>query len=83
LISIKFRRARVWKGSLRGSDLLKTYTLYLRDGGGDVRFEPALCGTDAQAMARARELLQRHEVCEAIDVHLGDDFICRVNRPPP
>lgn len=70
-------------GPLRGTDLLKTYTLYLRDGRDEVRFEPALCRTDALAMAHARELLELHEACKAIDIYLGDDFLCRVNRAPP
>ena len=60
--------------------MLKTYTLYLRDGRDDAGFEPALCATDAQAMGRAREMLELREACEAIDVYLGDDFLCRVNR---
>ena len=62
--------------------MLKTYTLYLRDGRDDAGFEPALCVTDAQAMGCARELLDVHDACEAIDIYLGDDFLCRVNRAP-
>jgi len=63
-----------------GVPLLKTYTFYLRDERDDARFEPAMCRTDAQAMAHARELLEVDEACHAIDVYLGDDFLCRVSR---
>jgi hypothetical protein len=33
-------------------------------------------------MARARALLELHEACDAIDIYLGDDFLCRINRAP-
>ena len=56
--------------------MLKTYTLYLIDGG--TRFEPALCLSDVDAMARARELLLSHPECEAIDVFFGSDHLFRV-----
>ena len=60
--------------------LLKTYTLYLRDGGDGLRFLPVLCWNDVEAMARARELLPLHPECEAIDVFFGDDSVCRMER---
>ena len=51
---------------LRGGDgLRKTYTFYLRDGGEQLRFEPVICRTDAEAMGRAREMLALHSECEA------------------
>lgn len=52
--------------------MLKTYTLYLRDGSTPSRFEPALCRTDAEAMARANTLLALHPECATVDVFLGD-----------
>lgn len=58
----------------------KTYTLYLRDGSDKVRFEPALCSTDVEAMARARALLAIHAECETIDVYFGDDCLCCIGR---
>jgi hypothetical protein len=62
--------------------VLKTYTLYLRDGRDRVRFEPAMCRTNGEAMARARELLELHGECEAVEVFFGDDFLYRVARAP-
>jgi hypothetical protein len=59
---------------------LKTYTLFLRGGGDEGRFEPALCLTASEAMARARELLADHAECEAIEVFLGDSLLFRVAR---
>lgn len=56
----------------------KTYTLYLRDDGPKRRFEPALCRTDVEAMARARELLAAHPECEAVEVFFGDRHIARI-----
>ncbi|MFI4975770.1 MAG: hypothetical protein ACHP84_14615 [Caulobacterales bacterium] len=58
--------------------MLRTYTLYLCDGGADVRFEPALCESDFEAMGRARELLAQHPECEAVEVYFGDDCLFRV-----
>ena len=66
---------------LRGGDgLRKTYTFYLRDGGEQLRFEPVICRTDAEAMARAREMLALHSECEAIEVFFGDQQLFRYDR---
>jgi hypothetical protein len=58
--------------------LLKTYTLYLRDGGDQLRFEPAMARSDVEALKRARELLARHPECEAVEVYFGDQNLFRV-----
>jgi len=63
----------------RGS-MLKTYTMYLVDPDDRSRFEPALCESHAEAMRRARELLEAHPDCEAIDVSFGPDHLFRVGR---
>ncbi len=60
--------------------MLKTYTFYLRDGGDDVRFEPAMCLTDAQAMAHAHLLLKTHTPCYAIEVFFGRERLFSVGR---
>ena len=62
--------------------MLKTYTLFLRDGGDGARFEPALARTDLDAMTRARELLARHPECEAVEVFFGDELLFRVEARP-
>jgi hypothetical protein len=63
--------------------MLKTYTLYLRDGGADDRFEPAMCETDVEALARARELLVHHPECETVEVYFDQDCLFVVRRPSP
>lgn len=60
--------------------VLKTYTLYLRDHGDAVRFEPTLCSTDLDAMARSRALLDAHPECEAIEVFFGEERLFIVDR---
>lgn len=60
--------------------MLKTYTLYLRDGVDRVRFEPSMCRTDAEAMARARKLLELNPECKAVEVLFGNDLLFRINR---
>jgi hypothetical protein len=60
--------------------LLKTYTFYLRDGRDNERFEPAMCGSDLEAMSRARELLALHPDCKAIEVFFGDNCLFLVGR---
>lgn len=60
--------------------MLTTYTLYLCDGGDQVRFEPALCATESDAMARARELLGLHPECEAVEAFFGDSHLFRIER---
>lgn len=59
----------------------KTYTFYLRDGSDRNRFEPGLCRSDAEAMARARELLALHAECHAIEAFFGEEFLFRFVRP--
>lgn len=66
-----------------GDGLLKTYTIYLRDGRDPVRFEPAMRRSAAEAMARAIELFEQHTECEAVEVYFGDDFLYRIARPAP
>jgi hypothetical protein len=61
--------------------LLKTYTLYLRDGASDGRFEPVLCTSDWEARTRAAALLVQHPDSELIDVFFGDDLLFRVRLP--
>ncbi|MBV9994185.1 MAG: hypothetical protein JO127_03130 [Caulobacteraceae bacterium] len=60
--------------------MLKTYTIFLRDGREPSRFEPALCGGDSEAMARARELLVRHPECGSADVFFGQTQLFSVVR---
>ena len=62
--------------------LLKTYTLYLRDGAdGESAFEPALCKGNDEAVARAMELLGRNPQCHAVDVFFGEQELFRVKQP--
>ena len=63
--------------------MLKTYTLYLRDGAANNRFEPAMCETDFDALASARELLVLHPECETVEVCFGLDCLFVVERPSP
>ena len=59
--------------------MLKTYTLYLRhQDGAQLGFEPALCNSDSEAMARARELLAQRPDADAVDVNFGEDHLYRV-----
>jgi hypothetical protein len=60
--------------------VLKTYTIYLRDGGEATRFEPALCENDLDALTRAREVLARHTECEAVEVYFGETCLFHVGR---
>lgn len=61
--------------------MLKTYTLYLRDGrDGPSAFEPAMCRSNDEAVAKALELLDRHPDCHAVDVFFGDTELFRVKR---
>jgi hypothetical protein len=62
--------------------LLKTYTIFLRDGGDHDRFEPSLCRSDADALSRARALLAQHPECEAVEVFFGSDLLFRVEARP-
>ncbi|MEI9966006.1 MAG: hypothetical protein WDM92_16565 [Caulobacteraceae bacterium] len=64
--------------------LKKTYTLYLWDGAAaPVGFEPALCISDAEAIRRAREILEERDDLEAVEVHFGGDMLFRIHRPRP
>lgn len=60
--------------------MLKTYTIYLRDGGEATRFEPALCRSDLEALTRARLLLAQHTECEAVEVFFGETCLFHVGR---
>lgn len=60
--------------------MLKTYTIYLRDGREPSRFEPALCPDDIEALRRARELLALHAECQAVEVFFGDTRLFLVER---
>ena len=62
--------------------MLKTYTLYLRDGGDADRFVPALCASDADAIARARMLLADHPECHMIEVFFGENLLFSIERAP-
>jgi hypothetical protein len=64
----------------RGGEMPKTYTLYLRDGGDAVRFVPALCERDAEAIARARMLLAQHPECETIEIFFGEKLLFTIER---
>lgn len=61
--------------------MLKTYTLYLRDGRDARRFEPVLCRSAPEVMSRANALLALNPDCEAIEVFFGDKMLIRVERP--
>jgi len=61
--------------------LLRTYTLYLRGHDGADRFEPAMCRTDVDAMARARLLLAQNPDCRSIDAYFGDQHLFSVAAP--
>jgi hypothetical protein len=62
--------------------VLKTYTFYLRDSSGDVRFEPVLCQSDLDAMARARSVLNQTPDCAEIEAYFGDERLFGVSREP-
>lgn len=62
--------------------MVRTYTLYLRDGGDQTRFEPALCRDDVEALARARELLALHPECESVEAYFGDAHLFTVTAKP-
>ncbi|MDO8379156.1 hypothetical protein [Phenylobacterium sp.] len=62
--------------------MLKTYTIYLRDGREGTRFEPALCRDDVEALRRARELLALHAECQAVEVFFGETRLFHVEREP-
>jgi len=64
-----------------GIAVLKTYTLYLRDGRDNDRFEPAMCASASEVVGRANTLLARNPDCEAIEVFFGDKMLIRVERP--
>jgi len=64
-----------------GVALLKTYTLYLRDGRNPSRFEPAMRRSASEVVGRAEALLVLNPDCDAIEVFFGDQMIVRVERP--
>ena len=61
--------------------MLKTYTLYLRGGRDDNRFEPAMCRSASEVMARANQLLAESADSEAVEVFFDDRMLVRVERP--
>ena len=63
-----------------GVSVLKTYTLYLRDGRDTARFEPAMCRSASEVVGRANDLLEQNPDCEAIEVFFGDKLLVRVER---
>ena len=66
-----------------GGTMLKTYTLYMRDDGAAVRFVPAMCASDAEAIRRARELLADHPECATIEVVFGEQLLFTIARDGP
>ncbi len=59
----------------------KTYTLYLLNGDGDRHgFEPALCETDAEAIGRARELIEGDAAVSGVEVCFDATTLFRVHR---
>ena len=59
----------------------KTYTLYLLNGDGARHgFEPALCDTDAEAIGRARELIEADPALAGVEICFGDQTLFRVHR---
>jgi hypothetical protein len=60
--------------------VLRTYTLFLYDGTEPPRFEPALCRTPAEAMERAREVLDRSPECRSVEVFFGETRLFEVLR---
>ena len=75
------RRRAPPRNAPMGIALLKTYTLYLRDGRNMDRFEPAMCRSASEVLGRANALLAQNADCEAIEVFFGDQLIVRVERP--
>jgi hypothetical protein len=60
---------------------MKTYTLFLRNGEEPpAAFEPALCRTDAEALGKARELLERRPEFDTVEVCFGDTLLFRLGR---
>ena len=62
--------------------ILKTYTFYLRDGGEQpAGFEPLLCRTNDEIVAKALDLLARNPHCHAVDVYFGDTELLSLKQP--
>ena len=62
--------------------LLKTYTLYLRDGEtGPAAFEPVMCMDDSEVVAKALQVLESNPHYHAVDVFFGDTELFRVKQP--
>lgn len=74
-----------WSRPLRhprtGVCVLKTYTLYLRDGRDTARFEPAMGRSASEVVGRAHDVLAENPDCIAVEVFFGDTLIVRVERP--
>ena len=57
-----------------------TYTMYLRrDGEIGPEFEPVICANDADAIRKARELLNTRFDVESVDVYFGDQLLVTVS----
>jgi hypothetical protein len=64
--------------------LLKTYTFYIRDGSdGPAVFEPLMCRSNDEIVAKALALLDRYPASRSIEVYFGDTELLRVKRPGP
>jgi len=62
---------------------MKTYTLYLIRGDEPAAaFEPVLCRTDAEALGRARQLLERRAEFDTVEVCFGETVLFRLGRAP-
>jgi predicted dinucleotide-binding enzyme len=57
-----------------------TYTMYLRrDAEARPDFEPVICANDADAIRKARALLQARPGVKAVDVYFGDQLLVTVS----
>jgi predicted dinucleotide-binding enzyme len=57
-----------------------TYTMYLRQADeGPPDFEPVICANDADAIRKARELLNSRPGVESVDVYFGDQLLVTVS----
>ena len=80
MIWINDDNAPVCEDCRRDATLLKTYTLFLIDNQPTPRFEPLMALTDADALGRARELLDAHPEYETVEVCFGQEVLFRVGR---
>lgn len=60
---------------------MKTYTLYLKNGEEPAgTFEPALCRDDAEALGKARELLDSRPEFDTVEICFGDTVLFELGR---